>query len=298
MTRKVASIMGEPSFPAATPARADPDPRPLTVITAEPEGTHYWLDLWASRELLAMMVWRDVVVRYKQTVMGLSWALLRPLATMLVFTFVFGKLANLPSHGAPYPLLVFGGLLPWLFFSASFSDASNSVIGNGHIVSKVYFPRLIIPISAVLVGLVDFVLALGVYLVMSVFYGHPPGWQILALPLFLVQLCLLILACGLWVSALGVWYRDFRHLMPVVMQLGAYLSPVGFASAIVPEKWFPLYSLNPMVGVIDGFRWCLLGSAQPLHWNAVAVSISVTLLLLVPGVRFFRRSEHRFADAL
>jgi lipopolysaccharide transport system permease protein len=282
----------------APPARVDADARPLTIITAEPEGTHYWRDVWASRELLAMMVWRDIVVRYKQTVMGLSWALLRPLATMLVFTFIFGKLANLPSHGAPYPLLVFGGLLPWLFFSASFTDASNSVIGNAHIVSKVYFPRLIIPISAVLVGIVDFLLAFSVYIVMSFVYGHPPGWQIIALPLILVHLCLLILGCGLWVSALGVWYRDFRHLMPVVMQLGAYLSPVGFASVVVPQKWFLLYSLNPMVGIIDSFRWALLGNAQPLHWQAVCISVAVTFLLLLPGLRFFRRSEHHFADAL
>lgn len=280
------------------PPRASDDPRPLVIITPEPDSTHYWRDLWASRELLAMMVWRDVVVRYKQTAMGLSWALLRPLATMLVFTFIFGRLANLPSHGAPYALLVFAGLLPWLFFSASFSDASNSVIGNANIISKVYFPRLIIPIGAVLVGLVDFLLAMVVYVVMSFIYGHPPGLNVLALPLFLAQLCLLILGCGLWVSALGVWYRDFRHLLPVVLQLGAYLSPVGFASTLVPEKWFMLYALNPMVGLIDGFRWCLLGDAQPLRWPAVALSVAVTFLLLVPGLRFFRRSEHNFADAL
>lgn len=280
------------------PPRASADPRPLVIITPEPDGTHYWRDLWASRELLAMMVWRDVVVRYKQTAMGLSWALLRPLATMLVFTFIFGRLANLPSHGAPYALLVFAGLLPWLFFSASFSDASNSVIGNANIISKVYFPRLIIPVGAVLVGLVDFLLAMVVYVVMSFIYGHPPGLNVLALPLFLMQLCLLILGCGLWVSALGVWYRDFRHLLPVVLQLGAYLSPVGFASTLVPEKWFMLYALNPMVGLIDGFRWCLLGDAQPLRWPAVALSVTVTFLLLLSGVRFFRRNEHHFADAL
>lgn len=282
----------------ASPPMASNDRRPLVIITPEPDNTHYWRDLWASRELLGMMVWRDVVVRYKQTAMGLSWALLRPLATMLVFTFIFGRLANLPSHGAPYALLVFAGLLPWLFFSASFSDASNSVIGNANIISKVYFPRLIIPVGAVLVGLVDFILAMVVYLVMSFIYGHPPGLNVLALPLFLAQLCLLILGCGLWVSALGVWYRDFRHLLPVVLQLGAYLSPVGFASTLVPEKWFMLYALNPMVGLIDGFRWCLLGDAQPLRWPAVTLSVAVTFLLLLPGLRFFRRSEHNFADAL
>lgn len=290
--------MNEQVIPRAPRAETEPDTRPVTVITSKPDGAHYWRDLWASRELLAMMVWRDIVVRYKQTAMGFSWALLRPLATMMVFTFVFGKLAGLPSHGAPYALLVFSGLLPWLFFSASFSDASNSVIGNANIVSKVYFPRLIIPVSAVLVGLVDFMLAFLVYVVLSLIYGHPPGWQVLALPLFLAHLCLLILGCGLWVSALGVWYRDFRHLLPVVMQLGAYLSPVGFASTVVPEKWFLLYALNPMVGIIEGFRWSLLGPEMPLRWPAIAISLAITFLLLVPGVRFFRRSEHHFADAL
>jgi lipopolysaccharide transport system permease protein len=290
--------MNEKAIISAQQMVADSDLRPLSTITSEPDGTHYWRDLWARRELLWMMVWRDIVVRYKQTAMGLSWALMRPLATMLIFTFVFGKLANLPSHGAPYPLLVFAGLLPWLFFSASFSDASNSVIGNANIVSKVYFPRLIIPLSAVLVGLVDFLLAMAVYLVMSFAYGHPPGWQMLALPFFVLQLSLLILGCGLWVSALGVWYRDFRQLLPMALQLGAYLSPVGFASTIVPEKWLMLYALNPMVGLIDGFRWCLLGSGQPLRWPLVGMSVGITLLLLVPGLRFFRRSEPHFADAL
>lgn len=291
--------MSEQAATAVVPdAPAADDDRPMVTITAEPDGSRYWRDLWASRELLAMIVWRDIVVRYRQTAMGLSWALLRPLATMLVFTFIFGKLANLPSNGAPYALLVFAGLLPWLFFSASFSDASNSVIGNANIVSKVYFPRLIIPVSAVLVGLVDFLLAMAVYVVLSFVYGHPPGLQVLLLPVFLAQLCLLILGCGLWVSALGVWYRDFRHLLPVVLQLGAYLSPVGFASTVVSDKWLPVYALNPMVGLIDGFRWCLLGDSQPLRWPAIGLSVAITFLLLLPGLRFFRRSEHHFADAL
>ena len=291
--------VAQPSRVAAPPAEAEArDERPVVIITPNPSEVHYWRDFWRSRELLKVMVWRDVIVRYKQTAMGVSWALIRPLATMLVFTFVFGKLANLPSNGAPYALLVFAGLLPWLFFSATFSDASNSVIGNANIVSKVYFPRLIIPVSAVAVGLVDFGLALLVYLTMSFVYGHPPGLNVLLLPLFLAQLCLLILACGLWVSALGVKYRDFRHLLPIVLQLGAYLSPVGFASSVVSERWYLLYSLNPMVGLIDGFRWCLLGDAQPLRWTSLGLSLAITLLLLLPGVRFFRRSENHFADAL
>lgn len=271
---------------------------PLTVISANPDNRRYWHELWGSRELLAMMVWRDIVVRYKQTAMGLSWALVRPLATMLVFSLVFGKLANLPSNGAPYALMVFAGLLPWLFFSAAFSDASNSVVGNANLVSKVYFPRLIIPLSSVLVGLVDFFLAILVYLAMSFFYGLPPGLNVLALPLFLVQLCLLILGCSLSVAAMSVWYRDFRHLLPVVLQLGVYLSPVGFASTVVPEKWRLLYAFNPMVGIIDGFRWSLLGNTQPLRLNEIGISCLVTLLLLWSGLRFFRRSEHSFSDAI
>lgn len=271
---------------------------PLTVITSNPDGKDYWSELWRSRELLGMMVWRDIVVRYKQTAMGVSWALVRPLATMLVFSLVFGKLANLPSNGAPYALMVFAGLLPWLFFSAAFSDASNSVVGNANLVQKVYFPRLIIPLSSVLVGLVDFALAMLVYLVMSFSYGLSPGLHVLALPLFLLQLCLLILGCSLSIAALSVWYRDFRHLLPVVLQLGVYLSPVGFASTVVPEKWRLLYAFNPMVGIIDGFRWSLLGDTQPLRLDEVGISCLVTLVLLWSGVRFFRSCEHRFSDSI
>jgi|AraplaMF_Col_mMF_1032025.scaffolds.fasta_scaffold05051_6 lipopolysaccharide transport system permease protein len=278
--------------------RLDGHSTQVTIITSTPDGQRYWKELWESRELLGMMIWRDMVVRYKQTAMGISWALVRPLATMLVFSLVFGKLANLPSNGAPYALMVFAGLLPWLFFSAALSDGSNSVVGNANLVSKVYFPRLIIPLASVLVGLVDFTLALLVYLVMSVFYGMPPSLPILALPFFLIQLCALILGASLWVAALSVWYRDFRHLLPVVLQLGVYLSPVGFASSLVPEKWRTLYALNPMVGIIDGFRWCLLGESQTLRPTEIALSLFVTSTILWAGLRFFRRSEHHFSDAI
>ncbi len=271
---------------------------PVTVITSTPDGQGYWRELWEGRELLGMMVWRDMVVRYKQTAMGLSWALVRPLATMLVFSLVFGKIAKLPSNGAPYALMVFAGLLPWLFFSATLSDGSNSVVGNANLVSKVYFPRLIIPLASVMVGLVDFVLALLVYLVMSFAYGMPPGLTILCLPLFLLQLCLLILGASLWVAAMSVWYRDYRHLLPVVLQLGVYLSPVGFASSVVPEQWRMLYALNPMVGIIGGFRWSLLGETQDLRLVEVILSLLVTLVMLWTGLRFFRRSEHHFSDAI
>lgn len=268
------------------------------VIEAGLHDVHYWRDLWNSRELLAVIVWRDVLVRYKQTAMGVSWAVVRPFATMLVFTFIFGQLAKLPANGAPYALLVFAGLLPWLFFSATFSDAGNSIIGNSGIVTKVYFPRILIPISAVLVGVVDFALALVVYALMAVYFSHAPGWQILLLPVFLVALCVLILACSLWVAALSVRYRDFRHLLPIVLQLGAYLSPVGFSSSVVSERWYMIYALNPMVGIIDGFRWCLLGDGQVLRWQSMMLSLLVTILLLLPGIRFFRRSELTFSDAI
>lgn len=271
---------------------------PLIVITSTPDGQHYWRELWEGRELLGMMIWRDMVVRYKQTAMGLSWALMRPLATMLVFSLVFGKIANLPSNGAPYALMVFAGLLPWLFFSAALSDGSNSVVGNANLVSKVYFPRLIIPLASVMVGLVDFILAMLVYIVMSFVYGMPPGLTVLCLPLFLLQLCLLILGASLWVAALSVWYRDYRHLLPVVLQLGVYLSPVGFAASVVPEKWRILYALNPMVGIIGGFRWSLLGETQDLRLVEVILSVLVTLVILWTGLRFFRRSEHHFSDAI
>ncbi|EON17245.1 ABC-type polysaccharide/polyol phosphate export systems, permease component [Cupriavidus sp. GA3-3] len=274
------------------------EPKPETLITPQPDSSHYWRDLWRFRELLMLLVWRDVLVRYKQTAMGMSWAVLRPLTTMLVFTLVFGKLAKLPSNDAPYALLVFAGMLPWQFFSATFSDAGNSVVGNGHIISKVYFPRLIVPLSALFVGVVDFVIAGVVYLGLSLVYLHIPSWQIIFLPLFVILLCSFVLACSLWVASLNVSYRDFRFLVPVAIQLGAYLSPVGFASSIVPEKWRLLYSLNPMVGIIDGFRWCLLGGQNPLHWEALAISVGITIVLLIPGIRFFRRTESGFADLM
>jgi len=274
------------------------DSLPITVITANPSDQRYWQELWDSRELLGMMVWRDIAVRYKQTAMGISWAIVRPLATMLVFSLVFGKIANLPSNGAPYAMMVFAGLLPWLFFASALSDASNSVVSNSNLVSKVYFPRIIIPLASVIVGLLDFALAMAVYVVMSFFYGQPPGLNVFVIPLLLLQLCLLILGCSLWLAAISVWYRDFRHLLPVALQLGVYLSPVGFASTVIPEKWRLVYALNPMVGIIDGFRWALLGDSQPLRMNEVGISLAITLVLLVFGQRFFRRSEHRFSDTI
>ena len=269
-----------------------------TVITATPSSRHYWRDFWRYRELLILLVWRDILVRYKQTVIGLSWSILRPLAMMLAFTLVFSKFANLPSNGTPYALLVFAGLLPWMFFSNTLSEAANSIVTNGHIISKIYFPRLIVPVSSLLVGLVDFVIAGGLYLVLSVFYGHLPNWQVVFLPLFVLMLFGLILALSLWAAALTVKYRDFRYIVPVILQLGTYVSPVGFSSSVVPERWQFLYALNPMVGIINGFRWSLLGGNNMLQWESTLISLVITLLLLIPGVRFFRRTENGFADEM
>lgn len=269
-----------------------------TVITATPSGSHYWRDFWRFRELLILLVWRDILVRYKQTVIGLSWSILRPLAMMLAFTLVFSKFAQLPSNETPYALLVFAGLLPWMFFANTFSEAASSVVSNGHIISKIYFPRLIIPVSSLLVGMVDFAIAGGLYLVLSVLYGRLPDWHIVFLPLFALMLCGLILALSLWAAALTVKYRDFRYIVPVAIQLGTYVSPVGFSSSVVPEHWQLLYALNPMVGIIDGFRWSLLGGNNLLQWQSIAISLLITVLLLIPGIRFFRRTENGFADEM
>lgn len=272
--------------------------KPETVITAKPAMHHYWLELWQFRELLLLLGWRDLIIRYKQTAIGVAWAILRPIMTMVVFTLVFGKLANMPSKDTPYPLLVFAGMLPWMFFATTFNDVGNSIVSNGHIISKVYFPRIIIPLSALLTGLVDFALSAGVYFMIALYYGYMPGWQIVFLPCFVLLLCLIVLGCSLWVSALNVTYRDFRYVVPFVVQFGAYVSPVGFASSVVPERWQLLYAINPMVGVIDGFRWCLLGAAHEPRWESVGMAALFALIILIPGIRFFRRAENDFADAI
>jgi lipopolysaccharide transport system permease protein len=272
--------------------------KPVTIITPRPDFRSYWSDCLGFRELMFLLVWRDVLVRYKQTIFGVAWALVRPFITMVVFTIVFGHLANLPSHHVPYPLLVFAGMLPWQFFSNTFVEASNSLLGNANMISKVYFPRIIIPISTIFVGLVDFTLSGIIYAGLALWYGFPIHWQILLLPFFILQLCLLILGCGLWISALNVEYRDFRYIIPFVIQLGTYISPVGFSSSIVPEKWRLLFAFNPMVGIIDGFRWSLLGASEPLNLLYVIISVTFTFVLLIPGFYFFRRLERGFADII
>ncbi len=266
------------------------------VLAPGKADAHYWGDLWRYRELFYVLAWRDIAVRYKQTVVGVLWAVLRPLLTMIIFTIIFGRLAKLPSEGAaPYALMVFAGLLPWTFFSTSLSDASGSLVGNAHLIGKVYFPRMIVPIASIVVSLVDFAISFGILIGMMVWYRFVPGWQIIFLPGFVLLAFLAALGPGLWITALNVKYRDFRYVIPFLVQLGIYVSPVGFSSAIVPEQWRLFYSLNPLVGVIDGFRWCILGEST-LGWRDVGISVVVIAFFLWFGIRQFRATEKGFAD--
>jgi lipopolysaccharide transport system permease protein len=268
------------------------------IIEAGRAERHYWRDLWRYRELFFFLAWRDILVRYKQTVIGLAWALLRPFLTMLVFTLVFSKLAKLPSEGVPYPILIFAALLPWQFFSNAFSGAGDSLISNAGMISKVYFPRLVIPASAVIVSFVDFLIS-GIILVGLMFwYEFIPDWRIFTLPLFIFVAFAAAMGAGLWVAALNVKYRDFRYIVPFVVQFGLYVSPVGFSSTIVPEQWRLLYSLNPMVGVIDGFRWAILGGNAPFYWPGFLLSVGLVTLILITGIFYFRQTERGFADLI
>lgn len=274
----------------------DPD---VLVIEAGRADRQYWLDLWRYRELFVILAWRDVAVRYKQTVIGALWAFLRPFMTMVVFTVVFGTLAKLPTEGnTPYAVMVFAGLLPWTLFSSVLNDASNSVIGNANLVSKVYFPRMIIPLATVVVAVIDFLVSLVILAGLMIWYGVAPGWQILLLPFFVMLALLAAIGPALWAASLIVHYRDFRFLIPFGVQIGLYVSPVGFSSKVVPEQFQMLYSFNPMVGVIDGFRWCILGGESPIFWPGFVVSLVVIAALLFWGGRSFRRSERAFADML
>jgi lipopolysaccharide transport system permease protein len=268
------------------------------VIEAGRSERHYWRDLWRYRELFFFLAWRDILVRYKQTAIGLVWALIRPFLTMMVFVFVFSKLAKLPSEGVPYPILVFAALLPWQFFANAFTDAGNSLISNANMISKVYFPRLVIPISTVIVSFVDFLISGAILVGLMIWYGFAPNIRLLALPLFIFIAFAIAMGAGLWTAALNVKYRDFRYVIPFVVQFGLYVSPVGFSSSVVPEQWRLLYSVNPMVGVIDGFRWAILGGDTPLYWPGFLVSMALVLVLLVSGIIYFRRTEKTFADVI
>ncbi len=272
--------------------------KPEIVIVAGRGERRYWLDLWRYRELFWFLAWRDILVRYKQTVIGVAWTLLRPLLTLIAFTLVFGKLAGLESGGLPYALIVISGLLPWLFFANAFSEAANSMMDNASLITKVYFPRIIIPASAVIVSLVELLLSLLILAGLLLLYGHWPGWPILLLPLFVALAFAAAVGAGLWLAALNVKYRDFRYVIPFVVQIGLYVSPVGYTSALVPEAWRLAFSLNPMVAAIDGFRWSVLGAGHEPWWPGFAVSCSVVALLLFVGVRYFRSMEKSFSDMI
>lgn len=275
------------------------DRRHVLVLEPGRAERHYWRDLWAYRELFAILAWRDVAVRYKQTVIGVAWAVVRPLLTMIIFTIVFGRLAKLPSEGgAPYPVMVFAGMLPWFLFSTILSEASSSLVTNANLVGKVYFPRLIIPSATALVALVDFAINLVLLLGLMVWYGFAPSWRFAVLPAFVALATLASLGPAFLITALNVKYRDFRYIIPFIVQFGLYVSPVGFSSAIVPARWRFWYSLNPVVGVIDGFRWCVLGGGSSLYLPGFAVSLVVVALFLWLGIAYFRRTERGFADLL
>jgi lipopolysaccharide transport system permease protein len=269
----------------------------LTIEAGRAER-QYWRDLWRYRELFYFLAWRDMLVRYKQTAVGVTWSLIRPILTMLVLTVVFGKIGKLPSGGTPYPLLVFCGMLPWQFFSTALAECGNSLVANAHLISKVYFPRLIVPASSVVTSFIDFLISAAFLLLLMFWYRFVPPVTILFLPLFVILAFGGSLAFGLWVAALMVQYRDFRFIVPFVVQFGLYISPVGFSSAVVPDSYRLLYSLNPMVGVIDGFRWCVLGGEHTLYLPGLGLSIAVIFLLLVSGVHYFRSTERTFADVI
>lgn len=271
--------------------------KPL-VIEAGRSERQYWQDLWRYRELFYFLAWRDILVRYKQTAIGVAWALIRPVLTMIVFTVVFGGLAKLPSDGVPYPILVFSAMLPWQFFANALAECSNSLISNANLISKVYFPRLVVPTSAVIVSFVDFLISGMVLLALMVWYNFVPSWRILTLPGFILIAFMAAMGAGLWLAALNVKYRDFRYIVPFIIQFGLYVSPVGFSSSIVPEAWRWLYSLNPMVGVIDGFRWAILGGQTPLYLPGFFLSTGLVVILFAGGIHYFRAYERTFADVI
>ncbi|MEC4819287.1 MAG: ABC transporter permease [Scytonema sp. PMC 1069.18] len=269
------------------------------IIEAGRVETQYWKDIWTYRELFYFLAWRDILVRYKQTVIGMAWALIRPFLTMVVFTVVFGNLAKLPSEGdAPYAILVYSALLPWQFFATALTECSNSLLNNSNLLSKVYFPRLIVPISSVIVSFVDFMISGMILLGLMAWYNFLPNGRILTLLLFILIAFATAIGAGLWLAALNVEYRDFRYIVPFIVQFGLYISPVGFSSKIVPQQWRLLYSLNPMVGVIDGFRWAILGKESTIYLPGFMLSLGLVVLLLISGIWYFRKMERKFADVI
>ena len=270
----------------------------VTVIKAGQLSRDYWNDMWQQRELLYFLVLRDLLVRYRQTIVGVAWVVMRPLLTLIIFSIVFGKLAGLPSGGAPYSLLVFAGMLPWFFFSTAVSDCTTSLASNGALISKIYFPRLIVPITSTTVCLVDYLVSCILIVFVMVWYGVAPTWRLLAWPLLTLWVAGFAFGLGIWCASLTIRFRDLRMLIPFLLQLGIYASPVGYSATIVPENWRFLYSLNPMVGIIDGYRWALLGNDFQAYLPGVAMSLVLTIVTIITGIRYFRRNEKSMVDFL
>ena len=277
------------SAPASPPA--------AIVIESGRASAHYWLDLWRFRELALLLAWRDIKVRYKQAFLGVAWAVIQPLVQTILLTFVFGKLAKMPDGGIPYPLIVLCGLLPWQLFTGAFNGAGNSLVGNSHLICKVYFPRLIVPVSALALALLDFGIMLALALPICAAFGLWPSWQLLLLPLFVALALLIALGAGLWIAALTVQYRDFRFITPFVLQVGVFVTPVGFRTDFLPN-WRDLLALNPLSGVVDGMRWCLLGGRTDIYFPGLATSLVTATLLVITGIWYFRRTERQFADII
>ena len=270
----------------------------VLIIEAGKTEKQYWRDIWKYRELFYFLAWRDIISRYKQTVLGIAWAVIRPVLTMVVFTIIFGRIANLPSGNIPYPILVYTAMLRWQLFSSSLTQSSESLVANAGMVSKIYFPRMILPASSIIVAFIDFFISFIVLGLIMVFYRFAPSWKIIFVPVFLLLTFLLSFGLGLILSALNVKYRDFRHIVPFIVSLGLYISPVGFSSDVVPQRWRLLYSINPMVGIIDGFRWCIIGQDINIYNLGFIISLVLTFLLLIIGIFYFRKTEKTFADRI
>ena len=268
------------------------------VIEAGKSENNYFRDLWRYKELFYFLSWRDILVRYKQTVIGVAWSVIKPLLTMLIFSIVFGRIAKLPSEFAPYPILVFTALLPWQFFSSALSDSSNSLISNANMISKIYFPRMILPASSIIVAIIDFIISFILLVIIMIWYKFIPSWKIVFMPLFLFLALIVSLGAGFLFSALNVKYRDFKYIVPFIIQFGIYASPVGFSSEIVPARWRMLYSINPMVGVIDGFRWCIIGKGVNFYMSGFIISVVLSVVLLIISIIYFRKTEKTFADRI
>jgi lipopolysaccharide transport system permease protein len=276
----------------------DGDTKKVTLIASRMASDTYWVDFWRHRELVLFLAWRDLVVRYKQTVVGVAWTVVKPVASLIIYTFIFGRVAQLPSQGVPYVLLVLAGLMPWMLFSTIFSTVSESLIANAHLVSKVYFPRLIIPVSSIAISVVDHLVAFVLLAILMLWYGLIPGWQMIFLPFVILLAATAALGVGLIIAVFNAQFRDFRQLIPFALQLGVFISPVGYATSVIPAKWQLLFSLNPIVGVIDAFRWCVFGKVDLIYPPSILITIVFAAVMMVVGTDVFRRYESDIADVM